>query len=101
VFVGACEKQTQFFAAPWNQDMPERLDEAAFAPVQSNPMLEIREKSPCCCPYGRYLCHNFRQVHRCNKVALGEGSPLCNSGPLICITWESMSGPRDGTALTP
>jgi|AntAceMinimDraft_5_1070358.scaffolds.fasta_scaffold81116_1 hypothetical protein len=42
--------------------MPERLDDEHFRPVASHPMLEIRESSPCCCPWGRYLCHNFRQA---------------------------------------
>mmetsp|Transcript_76039 Transcript_76039/g.152774 ORF Transcript_76039/g.152774 Transcript_76039/m.152774 type:complete len:321 (+) Transcript_76039:41-1003(+) len=62
VLFGACEKQTQFTVAPWSQDMPERLDESAFSSVEEHPLLEIRESSPCCCPWGRYPCHNYRQA---------------------------------------
>lgn len=62
VVIGACEKRTQFTVAPWSQDMPERLDETQFATVESQPLFEIRESSPCCLPYGRYLCHQHRQA---------------------------------------
>jgi hypothetical protein len=42
--------------------MPERLDETQFSSVETNPLLEIRESSPCCIPWGRYLCHQNRQA---------------------------------------
>jgi hypothetical protein len=85
VLIGACEKQTQYTVAPWTQDMPERMDESIFSSVEQHPLLEIRESSPCCCPWGRYSCRNFRQAK------FGVYPPLLNAASGARSGWPETS----------